>query len=330
MARRYIKDLSSGEIIDGEVYMLAQKELRSTTAGQLYIHAILADKTGRLPARVWQASQQLYDLLPQDGFIQVRGRTDSYKGSLQFIIEGVQPVATDQVDLAEFLPKTDKDVEQMYRRLLEILRGIKDRNLLYLVKQFVEDGELMEQFKSAPAAVQNHHACIGGLLEHTLNVLELVLLIGRRYPQLNVDLLVAGTFLHDLGKTRELAWAGAFKYTDGGQLVGHVVIGAMLAEQKARQAETELGGPFPRGLLEVLQHMILSHHGSYEFGSPKLPMTAEAVALHYLDNLDAKLDMVRREIEQSDQTDPDTDWTRYVKSLERRLFKGDASEATEE
>jgi 3'-5' exoribonuclease len=323
MARAYIKSLSAGQFVDGEVYLLAQKDLRSTTQKSLYIHAVLADRTGQILARIWQASQELYDLLPQDGFVRVRGRTESYKGALQFIVEGIDPVPIEQVDLEEFLAKTEQDIDQMYKRLLDVLRGIKDQHLLYLVKQFVSDEPLMKRFKSAPAAIQMHHACIGGLLEHTLNVLELVLLIVPRYSQINPDLMLAGAFLHDIGKTRELTWDSVFKYTEEGQLVGHLLIGSMLVEEKAKAVAAELGRPFPLRLLQVIQHMILSHHGDYAFGSPKLPMTTEAISLHYLDNLDAKLDMARRQIAESDSTDPDADWTGYIKGLDRKLFKAD-------
>jgi len=323
MARRYIKDLPTGEIIEDEIFLLTQKDLRMTSNGAYYIHAVLADKTAQMPARVWQASQELYDTLPQDGFVRVRGRTESYKGSLQFIIEGIRPIDPGEVDLDEFLPKTEKDIDAMYSRVIEILRKIQDRNVLFLVKQFVEDQPLMAQFKRAPAAVQVHHAYIGGLLEHTLNILELAMLICPRYPQINMDLMLAGTFLHDIGKTTELASTAAFKYTDTGQLIGHSVIATMMLEQKVRQARKDLGRPFPDRLLRVLEHMILSHHGDYQFGSARLPSTPEAIALHYLDNLDAKLELCRREIAEANATDPDANWTTYVRSLERRLFKAD-------
>ncbi len=319
MARRFIKELQAGAIIDDQIFFLAEKDLRSTTNGALYIHAVLSDKSGCIPARMWQATEELYKLLPAESFVKVRGRTENYKGSMQFIIEGIQPTLPDQkINIEDFLPCTEKDVEQMFKRTLEILRTIKDKSLLYLVKEFVDDKELMAKFKKAPAAVSLHHACLGGLLEHTLNLLELAMLIGPRYPGINMDLMLTGTFLHDIGKTQELAWDVALKYTDSGQLIGHLVIGAMMVEQKARKVQQESGQPFPPQTLQVLQHMILAHHGDYEFGSPKLPMTSEAMALHHLDNLDAKLEMIKREIADSE---PDSDWTKYVRSMERKFFK---------
>jgi len=326
MARRYIKDLPAGEVIEDEIFLLTQKDLRMTTNGAHYIHAVLADKTGNMPARLWQASQELYDTMPQDGFVRVRGRTESYKGALQFIIEAVRTVQADEVELEHFLPKTGNDIDAMHTRVLAILRQITDRRVLFLIKQFVEDRELMDQFKRAPAAKQIHHAYIGGLLEHTLNLLELVVLICPRYPQVNMDLMLAGTFLHDIGKTRELIWQGAFKYSDEGQLLGHLAIGTMILNTKVEQAGKELGEPVPDRLVWLLEHMILSHHGEHQFGSPCLPRTPEALVLHYIDNLDAKLELVRREIAESDATDPEAHWTGYVRSLERRLFKADVFE----
>lgn len=319
MARTFIKQLPPGAQIDDEVFYLVEKDLRSSANGSLYIHAVLSDKSGQVPARMWQATQEMYNGLPQEGFIKVKGRTENYKGSMQFIIEAIRPAPpAEKIVIEDFLPCTDKDVEQMFKRMLEILRMIKDKHLLYLIKQFVDDKELMAKFKKAPAAVAMHHACLGGLLEHTLNILELVLAVGPRYPEVNPDLLLVGAFLHDIGKTQELAWDSCLKYTDCGQLIGHLVIGALLVEQKAQKTEADLGQPFPARLLQVLQHIILAHHGDYEFGSPKLPMTAEALALHHLDNLDAKLDMVKRQIADAE---PDADWTKYVKSLERKFYK---------
>ena len=190
-----------------------------------------------------------------------------------------------------------------------------------MIKEFLSDKDLMEKFKRAPAAVNMHHSYLGGLLEHTLNLLELALVIGPKYPQVNMDLLLAGTFLHDIGKTQELEYDIAFKYSDEGQLIGHLVIGAIMVEQKARNVQDETGGVFPQELMQMLQHIILSHHGEHEFGSPVLPKTAEAIILHYIDNLDAKVEQVRTQIEKSQQTDPDSNWTGYIKSLERTLFK---------
>jgi 3'-5' exoribonuclease len=319
MSRTFIKDFQPGMTIENQIFHLKEKDLRSSANGSLYLSLVLADRTGPVNARMWQATESLCKSLPQEGFVRVKGRTENYKGVIQFIVDAIGPLGEEeQINIEDFLPATDKDVDQMYQRVLELLRSIKDKPLLFLIKQFVGDRELMEQFQKAPAAVTMHHACIGGLLDHTLGTMELARLAASRYPQIDTDLLLAGAFLHDIGKTKELAWSTCLKYTNPGQLLGHLVMGAMMVEEKAKQAERDLGEPFPPRLLQVLQHMIISHHGEYEHGAAKLPMTAEALVLHYLDNLDAKMDMIQRHF---DGIDADEEWTPYVRSLERRFYK---------
>jgi 3'-5' exoribonuclease len=319
--RRYIKELGPGERIEDQVFLIASKDLRQTSNGSLYIHVVLADRTGQLLARIWQATDAQFQQIPEGGFLRIKGRTESYKGALQFIIEGMRPIETSSVDLGDFLPATDKDVDAMWARVKDILRTIRSRDLLMLLKQFVDDEEIVARFKRAPAAMQLHHAFIGGLLEHTLNVLELALVVIPRYPDVSLDLVLAGVFLHDIGKTAELAYDTSFRYTDGGQLVGHIVQAALWIEQKCKDVEKATGKPFPEDMKLALQHIIVSHHGQYEFGSPKLPATPEAIAVHYLDNLDAKLYSFLHEIKQADNAD--SNFTDYVRSLETKVYKKD-------
>jgi len=319
--RRFISQLVPGERIEDQVFLITSKDLRATSNGSLYIHAVLADKTGQILGRLWQASDAQYQQIPEGGFLRFKGRVESYKGSLQFIIEGMRPVEDAGVDLSDFLPATTRDVEQMWERTKEILRSIKNRDILNLLKQFVEDEPLVRAFKRAPAATQLHHAFLGGLLEHTLNVLELAVLVLPRYPEVSTDLVLAGIFLHDIGKTTELTYETNFCYSDAGQLIGHIVQAAIWIEQKARAVEQQTGKPFPEDIKVALQHIVVSHHGEYEFGSPKLPATPEAIAVHYLDNLDAKLHVYLREIEKDDN--PDDNFTDYVRSLETKVYKKD-------
>ena len=319
--RRFVKDLGPGERIEDQIFLVASKDLRQTTNNSLYIHVILADKTGQVPARIWQATDAQYQQIPEGGFLRIKGRAESYKGSLQFIIEGMRSVDTTAVDLADFLPTTEKDVDAMWTRVKEILRTIKNRDLLMLIKQFVEDEDVVKRFKRAPAAMQLHHSFIGGLLEHTLNVLELALVVIPRYPDVSLDLVLAGVFLHDIGKTAELMYDTNFRYSDGGQLVGHIVQAAIWIEQKCKDVEKATGKPFPDDIKLSLQHIIVAHHGQYDFGSPKLPATPEAIAVHYLDNLDAKLYSFLHEIKRDDK--PDDNFTDYVKSLETKVYKKD-------
>ncbi|MCG3125763.1 MAG: 3'-5' exoribonuclease YhaM [Phycisphaerae bacterium] len=320
-ARRSISSLQAGERVDDEIFLIAQKDLRTTNTGSLYIHAVLADKTGQLVARMWNASQEIFDSMPEGGFLHLRGRVENYKGNRQFVIDGVRGVEGERVDLSEFMPHTQRDVEQMWERAKEILRTIRNPDLLALVARFVNDPQFVAGFKKAPAAVQLHHAFVGGLLEHTLNLLELAALVIPRYPAVSLDLVLAGLLLHDCGKIRELMYESNFGYTNEGQLLGHIVQGVTWMHDKCGEIEAATGRPFPAEIETALKHIIVSHHGKYEFGSPRLPATLEAVAVHYLDNLDAKLNQYQREIEKDN--DPASDWTNYVPTLETKVFKPD-------
>ena len=320
MSRRFLGELAAGERFDDQIFLVNAKDLRQTTQGALYIHAVLADRTGQMPARMWQASENIYAAIPEGGFVHLKGRCESYKGSLQFIIEAIRPVEdTSSLDLSDFLPQTKGDIEEMWARVREILGQIQNEYVRALMDRFIEDEELIKRFKRAPAAVQMHHAYLGGLLEHTLAVLELALLVIPRYPKVSLDLVLAGVFLHDIAKTAELNYDTGFGYTDAGQLVGHVALATIWIELKAAAATRALNKPFPNEIKTVLQHIVLAHHGQYQFGSPKLPAVPEAIAIHHLDNLDAKLYQFVRNIEQ----DPNANshWTSYNRALETKLFK---------
>lgn len=328
-ARRYINELKAGELIQDQVFLIAKKDLRTTTNGSLYIHLVLADRTGQLLGRLWSATQQQYDSIPEGGFLRVRGRTESYKGALQFIVDGMRPAEKGQFDVGDFIPCTDKDVGEMWERLLAILRTVKHPMLLALIKEFVKDEAIVAGYKKAPAAIANHHAFIGGLLEHTLSVLELATrVLGEKddstshYPEVSRDLVLTGIFLHDIGKTAELTYDTNFTYTTSGQLIGHITQAALWIDRKAGDVESATGQTFPEDLQNVLTHIVLSHHGQYEFGSPKLPSCMEAILVHYLDNIDARLNMALTAIK--DPKDAEGDWTGYVRALETRVYKGDA------
>lgn len=320
-ARRNIAQLEAGERLDDELFLLLQKDLRTSNNGSLYIHAVLADATGQMLARLWNASNELFASMPLNGLVRVRGRVESYKGKPQFIIDGLREVEPGAADPSDFLPKSRHDNEAMWLRLKDILRGIEQRDLLALIAKFVNDEAFAKRFRRAPAARANHHAFIGGLLEHTLALLELAEVVLPRYPRVNRDLVLAGIFFHDIGKTAELNSAANFDYTSEGQLLGHIVIAALWVQERARQLEQERGAAFPPRILMALNHLIVAHHGKYEFGSPRLPATPEAFMVHYLDNLDAKLNMVFNAI---DADDVETrDWTDWVPALENRIFKPD-------
>ena len=316
--RRYINQLTPGETLD-QVFLVREKDLRTTKTGDLYITCTLVDKTGHLPARMWRASESIFNSIPVDGFLHVKGRTDEYKGALQFIIDACRPFPADKADLADFMPVTELDVEVMWSELLEILRDVKDKHLRLLIKKFVEDHELVAAFKKSPAAVKMHQPFIGGLLEHTLNLAKAAKALLPLYPKLNADLVLTGVFLHDIGKAAELSAGRTFSYTDRGLLVGHITIAAIWVQQKADALAEELGEPFPQKTIDLLQHIILSHHGEHQFGSPKLPAIPEAFFIHHLDNLDAKVWMTTHAVE----SDPDADasFTSYLRAIESQVYK---------
>lgn len=328
MARTPISELRAGERVEDEVFLIHSKDLRTTNQGNLYIHAVLADRTGQLVARHWQATEDMFEQMPEGGFLRFKGRVENYKGNPQFIIDAMRPAQSGSFDIAEFLPTTKRDVDTMWARVLEILEGIKHPDLSALIKEFLADDGLMAAFQKAPAAAVMHHAYIGGLLEHTLNVLELALRTIPLYPKLSLDLVLAGVFLHDIGKSKELTYETNIGYSDEGQLVGHIAMAVVWIDQKVSSLETRSGKTFPGPLRAVLQHIVLSHHGTYEFGSPKLPAVPEAVAVHFLDNLDAKVAMFLSQIEAD--KDPVSHWTNYNRALETKIFKPDIMEQRKE
>ncbi|MCK5114406.1 MAG: HD domain-containing protein [Phycisphaerae bacterium] len=316
--RIFVSDISNGMTVD-QVFVVRSKELRTTKAGGLFISFELGDSSGGIPAKLWQASEAVFNGIEAEGFLQVKGRVEDYRGTLQLSIDSCRPYPKDKVNMSEFLPVSPYDIEEMWTETLEILHKIKNKHIKRLIKKFLEDQKLVAAIKRAPAAMQMHQNYIGGLLEHTLNVMRGADRLLTMYPLLNADLVLASAFLHDLGKAAELTSGLTIHYTDRGALVGHIVVAAMWVQQKAAAVSDELGEPFPRRIVDLLQHIILAHHGQYDFGSPKLPAVPEAFFIHYLDNLDAKMFMTATAIE--NDTNHDSHFTSYIRSLETRLYK---------
>ena len=321
MTRRFINSIRPGDRIEDEVFLIRSKDLRSTTQGSLYIHAVLVDRTGQIVARQWQATEEMFKQMSETDFMRFKGRVENYKGNPQFIIDGMRPADSGSFDIADFLPATKHDIDKMWKRLVEILQGVKHSDLAALLREFLADEELMAGFRRAPAAAAMHHAYIGGLLEHTLQLLELALKAIPLYQKLSLDLVLVGLFLHDIGKARELTYDTKIGYSDEGQLVGHIAQAVCWIDRKADAVAERTGTPFPDRLKSVMQHIVLSHHGQYQFGSPKLPAIPEAAAIHFLDNLDAKVTMLLDEIE--NDPDPVSHWTNYNKALETKVYKPD-------
>ncbi|MCE5279191.1 MAG: HD domain-containing protein [Planctomycetaceae bacterium] len=319
--RLFISDFKNGQGVD-QVFLVREKDLRTTKSGDMYLRCTLADRSGSLPAIMWRVAETIYNSIAVDGFLQVKGRIEDYRGATQMTIDALRPVAADRVDVADFIPVTKRDIEQMWAELLEILRGVKNKHLRLLIKKFVEDREMVEGFKKAPAAMSMHNPYVGGLLEHTLMVAQAAKALLGLYPAVNDDLVLTSAFLHDIGKIAELSAGTSFSYTDRGQLVGHITIAAIWVEQKAAEVAAETSEPFPQKTIDLLQHIILSHHGVHEYGSPKLPACAEAYFIHFLDNLDAKMYMTLHAVEAD--TDPTSAFTAYMRELETRIYKGSA------
>lgn len=322
MGRRYIQELTDGENLD-EVYLVTEKQLRANRNGNLYIQLELRDRTGAISGRLWNAGEHLFRSFEEGDFLRIRGKVQLFQGALQVILNTLERAETDQVDLTDFLPHTEHDVSKLYERLRGLLMRLSNPHLRALVECFLMDAEFVDGYCKVPAGVRNHHAYIGGLLEHVVRMLESADRLAPLYPELDRDLLLTGIFLHDIGKVRELSYGRVFSYTDEGQLVGHLILGVEMLNEKAARVPDLTGEAFPPELLLRLKHMIASHHGSYEFGSPKLPMTPEAIALHYLDNFDAKVHTFTRDIRQD--RNQASAWTPFNQSLQRRLFKGGAN-----
>jgi 3'-5' exoribonuclease len=321
MSRQFVQHMADGQTIE-EIYLVADKQLRANRNGNLYLQVDLHDRTGSINARLWNAGENLFRSFETGDFLRVKGKVQLFQGALQMILSHIESVPGDNVDLADFLPHTEHDISKLLERLHGTLRRMSNPHLRALVESFFMDDDFMRGFCRAPAGVRNHHAYIGGLLEHVVCLLDLADRVAPLYPELDRDLLLAGVFLHDVGKVRELSYSRAFIYSDEGQLIGHLVIGVEMLNEKAAKVPELTGEPFPPELLLRLKHMILSHHGTYEFGSPRLPMTPEAIALHSLDNFDAKVHSFTREIRED--RNAASAWTPFNQALQRRLFKGTA------
>ncbi len=326
MGRLYLRDAAAGDVVE-DVYVVTGKQLAATSTGKYYIKAFLSDRTAQVTARMWNATRDIFAAFPEAGFVRVKGRIENYQNNLQFIIEQAGMPREGSFDVADLIPHTDKDIKAMSARVVELLGSIQNRHLSSLVHAYLEDARLMENFCKAPAAMSFHHAFIGGLLEHTVNSMEVADAICRFYPGLNRDLVLAGIFVHDIAKTWELTYECSFGYTDGGQLVGHIVKSAIWVEEKAKVAEAALGEEIPQALVDALQHIVISHHGVPEFGAIKPPGTPEAIAVHYIENLDAKMQMSLAATRGEVGAGAEGNWTEYMKAFGGRLYRPDPAPA---
>jgi 3'-5' exoribonuclease len=319
MPRRYVNQLAERDTVD-QVFLVADKQLRANRQGNFYLQLRLADKTGSITGMLWNASEKLYGSLENQNYLRVQGSTQVHNGILQMIVTRVDGVPASEVDESDFQMVSSVETDRLAVRLAEMLRGVKNAHLRDLAECFLVDEAFMGKFTAAPAGVKNHHAYKGGLLEHVVNLMEVCLAVAPRYQGIDGELLLLGAFLHDAGKIDELTYEKDLGYSDEGQLIGHVVMAVSMVEQKALEAAKLSGEEFPRELLLRLKHMIVSHHGEYEFGSPKLPMTLEAIALHYLDNLDAKIYSAAQAMKED--VNSESSWTSYNQAMGRKFFRG--------
>lgn len=313
MPKRLAQDFKPGEPID-EVFLLSKCELKTARNEALYLAMTLSDKSGDVEARMWDASQALYESLETGTFVRIKGKAETYREQLQFAVKAVLKPEETELRLSDFLPQCERHPGEMMNELKEMLNNIEDEDYRALCDAFLSDDKFCAEFRTAPAAIRYHHSYLGGLLEHTLSMMKVASAILPLYPSVRKDILLPAILLHDIGKTKELNFRRLFEYSDQGQLVGHLVMGVLMLEEKARTIEN-----FPEEKFNVLSHCILSHHGEYEFGSPKLPMTAEAFTLHYLDNLDAKIKDISDII--GDDLQSNSDWTDFQGQYGRRFFK---------
>jgi len=316
MKEQFVRDLKEGDRVLS-FFLVKHKQLeyfRDRTKGQ-FLTLALGDKTGQILARVWEGAPELAETFEEGDVVKVLGETEEYLGRLQVIVEKLRPAKEDEYELEDFLPHTERDVEEMLATVRETVASVENPYLRALLDKFFADEEFVAAFSRAPSARRIHHAYLGGLLEHVVEVVALCQTVLTLYPQINRDLLLTGALLHDVGKTREFTYQRDIDYSDEGRLLGHVVLSdRMITERLAEIPD------FPQELALRLRHLVISHHGRYEWGSPRRPKTLEACALHYVDNLDAQVNRFAQIIAaRRDKTKP---WTEYDTLLKRYLYAG--------
>ena len=307
-------------------FLLSSISARDKKGGGQYLALTLTDRTGTFDARMWEEFPGVLDTCSSGCYVKAQGRIDKYQGRFQITLQKLRHAAESEIDVADFQAVTKYDVDALWTELNGYVDEFTNRDLQRLVRAFLQDPELGPAFKTAPAAKTLHHAWLGGLLEHVVFLLRLCRRVAPQYAdEVDPDLLMAGAILHDFGKVRELAWKSAFKYTTEGQLLGHITIVIGLLREKIATLH-----PFPDRLRILLEHLILSHHGRLEFGSPKLPMTPEALVFSALDDLEAKMQNVRAEFQKAADNGRSADEvTEYSRSMERNLLNSKAYLAAE-
>src|SRR5580658_626900 len=314
MKEFYISDCARQEnkIITSN-FVVVSKQIKPKKTGEPYLALTLGDRSGQLDAKMWDNVEEVLNAFEQDDFLKIKGLVNKYKNRFQLTIHKVRKLGESEIEFSDYLPKTTKNIDELWQTLAGFVASFQNPYLKSLLQAFMSDPEIAAPYRNAPAAKTLHHAYIGGLLDHVVSLFRSCDLVSRNYPQVNRDLLLTGAFLHDIGKIHELAYNRSFSYTTRGQLLGHMII-----ELEMLQAKLAMVPDFPVELKTLLEHLIISHHGQYEFGSPKLPMFPEALLLHYMDDLDSKMEAMRAQFER--EADLETPWTSYNPSLARPLL----------
>jgi 3'-5' exoribonuclease len=311
MKKTYVKDIKAGDFVD-EVFILSEKVLSRKKDGKNFLNLSVSDKTGGLKGVMWDGVEEIAAGVAMGDYVHIKGNVSEYKGNLQLVVKSVLKVEESGVLPSEFLPTTGRDVDQMFQRLGQLIDSVATPCIRELLWAFFTDPDIAGPFKSAPAAKNMHHAYLGGLLEHTLSTSLLADKIAGHYAGIDRDLLIAGAMLHDIGKIREMVYRTHIDYSDEGRFLSHIVIGVLMVADKITVIQD-----FPKETAQMIEHMIISHHGAKEFGSPELPKTIEAVLLHLIDEIDARVNGIREFLESENTGET---WTSYHRLLERHFY----------
>jgi 3'-5' exoribonuclease len=296
------------------VLLVQAKDIRQKKSGEPYLSLTLVDRTGDLDAKMWDNVEDILDSFDRDDFVRVRGRVTVYQNKPQLTIHKLVRVDDSEVNLGDFFPVSARDIDEMWNELRALVNGFTNPYLRDFLNAMLDDPQIAKAYRLAPAAKSIHHAWLGGLLEHVLSLCTLARMVGSHYKEVDLDLLLTGVVLHDIGKIHELTYERSFGYSNDGQLLGHIIIALRMIDGKIRQVPG-----FPEKLRILIEHMIVSHHGELEFGSPKTPMFLEALLLHHLDNLDSKMESMRQHIKKDKSLSGV--WTGYLNSMERPVLK---------
>lgn len=314
MKKKFASEIRERDRVE-EPFLVRSKIMAMAKNGRPYMTLKLMDRSGEVEGRVWERVDEFSACFERDDFILVSAKASVYMGKMQLVVQDLRRLPEGEVELADFLPVAARSAAEMISELQARIADLEDPHLKALMQAFVADPVFLKNYSTAPAAKAMHHVYLGGLLEHALAVAALAEDVSRRYPALNRDLLMVGALLHDIGKVAELKYDRSFEYTDEGKLLGHIMIGVEMVEDKLRTVDG-----FPRELAILVKHLLLSHHGQYDYGSPKRPKTLEAVVLHFLDDMDSKINGVQTHIEK--EPDSESSWTQYHRLYDRYFFKG--------